>query len=239
MSDLPDDLLEVQNPPKEFYRILVVDDDDAARDLVASALETFGYTNVEQVSSGPAAMAALIREKFHVVMLDKNMPEMDGIHVLREGKRRQPECEFIMLTAYGSMETAVQAMDLGAFSYITKPFPELKTIIHRVESALELVKVRHERDVLYERLSQVVKELQETQSALKTMHRIFDSMKDPHQEQLEVTERVGDAIERLRRLAVHLERLRVRTKGTAATIVERMDEEVSGVAKILSDKINR
>lgn len=234
-----DEMLEIENPSKEFYRILVVDDDDSARDLVASALEAFGYTNVERVSSGPAAIAALVREKFHVVMLDKNMPDMDGIHVLREGKRRQPECEFIMMTAYGSMETAVQCMDLGAFSYITKPFPELETIIHRVESALELVKVRHERDILYERLSKVVNELQDTQAALKTMHRVFNAMKDPHREELEATEKVGDAIERLRRLAVHLERLRVRTKGTAAVIVDRMDEEVSGVARILSDKINK
>ncbi len=101
-------------------RILVVDDEEGVRSFVAESLEIDGH-QVEEAASGPQALERLRARSFELVLTDLRMPGMDGLELLRQVQAEQPEVEFIVLTAHGNVETAVQAMKLGAFDFIQKP----------------------------------------------------------------------------------------------------------------------
>jgi len=118
-------------------RILVADDDPALRELVAEILLDVGYS-VHPVRDGKAAIAALSRERFDLIVSDVRMPEADGMAVVRAAQRRQPPTPVILLTAFGSIEGAVEAMRLGAFDYLTKPLSspaELRELVARALAA--------------------------------------------------------------------------------------------------------
>jgi two-component system, NtrC family, response regulator PilR len=111
-------------------RILVVDDERSLRDLLAMTLEKEGY-DVTVADGGEAAVEAVRRERFDAVISDIRMPRVDGLQVLRTVRDLSPETAVIMLTAVASTETAVEAMKLGAYDYITKPFKldEVKLVV--------------------------------------------------------------------------------------------------------------
>jgi two-component system response regulator FlrC len=101
-------------------RILVVDDDDGVREFVAEALARDGH-DVETSASGELALERLGHASFALVITDLKMPGVSGVELLERTRRDQPEIEFIVLTAHGSVETAVDAMKLGAFDFVQKP----------------------------------------------------------------------------------------------------------------------
>ena len=102
-------------------RILVVDDEEGLREFVGDALEADGHVTV-RVGDGQAAAERLARESFDLVITDLRMPgPLDGMALLRRVRAEQPETEVVVLTAYGTVETAVEAMRLGAFDYLQKP----------------------------------------------------------------------------------------------------------------------
>jgi len=149
----------LKTPPKDFSQILVVDDESVIQHLIKAMFETKGYTNVKTVSSGEAAINTLLRQEFHLVMLDKNLPGIDGLGVLKECKRLCPGCQVIMMTGYASMESAIEAMHLGAFSYLTKPFNEMDKVFERAQSALERVIGCYREMALIGRLEGILSEL--------------------------------------------------------------------------------
>jgi len=151
---------------KETIQFLIVDDEQIARNLLRTVLQESGYTLIDEVESGQDALDAMRRKTYHLVLLDKNMPGLDGLQVLEHGKQIQPGCEFIIITAYGSLDSVIKAMDLGAHSYITKPFPALADVIRKVESAIKKVQVREENDALLGRLRAVREDLQGVKSML-------------------------------------------------------------------------
>jgi len=111
----------------ESFRILVVDDELDFTETIVNRLKK-RHLLAEGVGSGEAALEALREAVFDVVLLDIKMPGgMDGIDVLREIKRLQPEAEVILLTGHASIETSIEGMKLGAFDYLLKPirFDEL------------------------------------------------------------------------------------------------------------------
>ena len=110
--------------------LLIVDDDDDFRESVARRFHRRGY-HVEEVSNGEAALSASQRRQFDVVVLDLAMPGISGIEVLERLRSGHSECEVLMLTGQGTIEAAVEAMKLGAYDFLTKPFPlaELETLI--------------------------------------------------------------------------------------------------------------
>ncbi len=113
--------------------ILVVDDDAVARQLLADALRKDGY-DVEIAGGGADAIAALDRAKrFDVVLTDIRMGEVDGLAVLREFRQRSPETAIVLLTAFGSMDGAVEAIKQGAYDYLAKPFrkEDIKLVVRR------------------------------------------------------------------------------------------------------------
>jgi len=119
------------NPDK----ILIVDDNVEMCELLAECLRPQRYA-MARTSSGLAALELIENERFDVVILDLRLPRSDGIEILRHIRERRPEVEIIVLTAYASLETAIEALRLGAYDYVTKPFhPD--TIRSTVERALE------------------------------------------------------------------------------------------------------
>ena len=114
-------------------RVLVVDDEETIRIALSSWLTKEGY-HVETAESGPTALAMMAHDDFDLYLLDIKMPGMDGIECLAEIKERQPDALAIMITAHGSIQTAVEAMKKGAGDYLCKPFDpeELSLLMERV-----------------------------------------------------------------------------------------------------------
>jgi two-component system NtrC family response regulator len=102
-------------------RILVVDDDASLRRVLEYNLAEEGY-EVTAAGSGEEALSLLERERFDLVVTDIKMPGMDGMDLLRRVKDSSPDTQVVMITAFGTIEMAVEAMKAGAFEYITKPF---------------------------------------------------------------------------------------------------------------------
>ena len=101
-------------------RILVIDDEEVVR---LSYMRTLAseHCNVQVVTNGHDAIALMETQPFDVVLLDMSMPGMDGMSVLKVIKQRWPECEVVIITGYPGVESAKQAVSLGAFDYLSKP----------------------------------------------------------------------------------------------------------------------
>jgi len=113
-------------------RILVVDDEKNLREFLEIMLQKDGY-DVETAKDGRVALEKLETTHFDLIICDVRMPSVDGIQVLKRAKESWSDTEVIMITAYASTETAVEAMKQGALDYITKPFKvdEIRIIIER------------------------------------------------------------------------------------------------------------
>ena len=105
---------------KTDTRILVVDDDEIIRLSLLRSLRS-DQRKVEVAMNGKTAINAMEQQPFDVVLLDLRMPGMDGMSVLKTIKKRWPESEVVIITGYPGIETAVEAVRLGAFDYLAKP----------------------------------------------------------------------------------------------------------------------
>jgi DNA-binding NtrC family response regulator len=127
-------------------RILVADDHEALRRGLALALTAAGH-DVQEAANGNAAIERLHEQYFDVVVSDLKMGGSDGLDVLRTTKAMHPSASVILMTGFGSVTTAVEAMKHGAFDYVQKPF-EVEEMEVKVEKALELKRLRNELDYL-------------------------------------------------------------------------------------------
>lgn len=123
-------------------RILVVDDDEVECRVLESLLIGAGH-QVESCLSGQEAIAKLKEGSFDLVITDVKMPGVDGLDVLRKTKELDPFCEVIVITAYASVESAVEVMRLGAYDYISKPFniDEISIVVDKALEKRRLVRV--------------------------------------------------------------------------------------------------
>ncbi len=125
-------------------RLLVVDDEEGIRSFIGEVLGDEGH-DVTEAGDGEEAAAILAKRSFHLLITDLKMPRMDGMALLRHARAEAPEMEVIVLTAHATVESAVEAMRLGAFDYLTKPLSgpgELRLLAQR---ALEHRSLRDER----------------------------------------------------------------------------------------------
>ena len=127
-------------------RILIADDHDALRRGLARALTAANH-EVEEAPNGNQAIERLHEGHFDVVLSDLKMGGSDGLDVLRTTKTLHPSTAVILMTAFGSVHTAVEAMKSGAFDYVQKPF-EIEEMEVKIEKALEMRRMRHELDYL-------------------------------------------------------------------------------------------
>lgn len=128
--------------------ILVADDDPYIQEVLGDRLESLGY-RVLRVADGKQALEMIERQDPHMVFLDIEMPGMKGLDVLREVRKREKDFPVVMITAYGSIDMAVEAMKEGAYDFIPKPF-KASHIAHVVEKAMERQKLRRQKEVLSE-----------------------------------------------------------------------------------------
>ncbi|MGE3843875.1 MAG: sigma-54-dependent transcriptional regulator, partial [Vicinamibacterales bacterium] len=127
-------------------RILIADDHDSLRRGLARALAESGH-DVEEASNGNLAIEKLHEGSFDVVVSDLKMGGADGLDVLRTTKALHPSSAVILMTAFGSVHTAVEAMRIGAFDYVPKPF-EVEEMEVKIEKAIEHRRLKHEIDYL-------------------------------------------------------------------------------------------
>jgi DNA-binding NtrC family response regulator len=119
--------------------ICLVDDERIIRLTIADELRDYGY-KVHEFAEGTAALSMMREVAFDVVITDIQMPVMDGLELIRRAKSINPTLDFVVMTAYGSIKNAVEAMKLGAYNYLTKPFEieELLLSLHRITERSEL-----------------------------------------------------------------------------------------------------
>jgi two-component system, NtrC family, response regulator AtoC len=131
-------------------RLLIVDDEQTIRKLCMTVGEALGFICLE-AESGDAALSLLEEQPVHMILSDMIMPNMSGLEFLEKAKKLLPRTEVALMTGHGSIETAVQAMRLGAYDYITKPFApleELRLFLRRMADKVRLVE---ENEFLRER----------------------------------------------------------------------------------------
>lgn len=155
-------------------RILVVDDEMKLPTLFKTVLEKEGY-RVESAVSGPEALERLETEWFDLVISDLRMPDMDGLEFIKKAKALSPTIPCILLTAYGTIESAVAAMKEGAYDYLTKPIhnEELKLVVKR---ALQLHRLSREVERLQSQL-EIDIDSQHTVGQSRPMRAIFRLIK--------------------------------------------------------------
>jgi two-component system NtrC family response regulator len=125
----------------EKARILIAEDEKTQRDLLEGFLKKEGFL-VEAVANGRQAIEKIERDFFDIAFLDYKMPELDGLQTLREIRKCLPDLPVVMITAYGTVETAVASMKEGALDYLTKPIDleELLLIIQKVLERSTLIR---------------------------------------------------------------------------------------------------
>ena len=118
---------------ESIKRILVVDDEENTRIGLSKLLSQEGF-EVESAANGNDALDLLSQHKINLVISDINMPDMNGLAFLRELSRKFPSTSVIMITAYGGVESYLEAMNLGAYEYLHKPvrLEELRSVMKKI-----------------------------------------------------------------------------------------------------------
>jgi len=156
------------NKPK----ILIVDDGESQRFVLKGFLLREGYL-VDEAENGIKALQCVKDQPFDVILLDQKMPGMNGVDVLKEVKRTNPEIAVVIISAYGTIERAVEAMEAGAFYYITKP--------------VELDKLLMLLDHISQRHSLIKKEGQMFCQGLGDNDGVIDTISNRHYEKENIT----------------------------------------------------
>jgi DNA-binding NtrC family response regulator len=135
---------------KAKLSILVVDDERGLCAGVQEALRREGYA-VDAANDGRTALEQLRLRPYHLVLTDVRMPDVNGLQLLQQARRAYPECQIIVMTAYGTVQNAVEAMKSGAYDYVTKPL-DMQRLRLLVAKALEFQNVVAENNELRQRL---------------------------------------------------------------------------------------
>lgn len=141
----------MNDPVHDQPRVLVVDDEATIRAILSDLLGHEGF-DVSTASNGVEALELLAQRRIEIVISDLKMPEMDGLTLLERVAAEYPHVVSLMITAFSTVETAIEAMKRGAFDYVMKPF-NLDTLIHTVQRALDQQRLKAENIELKAALS--------------------------------------------------------------------------------------
>ncbi|MFQ5905258.1 MAG: sigma-54-dependent transcriptional regulator [bacterium] len=133
-------------------RVLVVDDEEDVRDALRDGLSTYGHTT-ETAADGPEALEKIRNSQFDIAIIDLKMPRMDGIELLKSIRSIDESIEAVMLTAFATVGSAVSALRLGAFDYLTKP-TRIEEINHVISNIMEKKNLKEENRFLKKRLKE-------------------------------------------------------------------------------------
>jgi DNA-binding NtrC family response regulator len=139
-------------------RMIIVDDDKEIRNILSIFLAEDGRSVIDTAGTGEEAFSKYVDAPYDIVITDINMPGMNGIDLIRKIKRREDTVEFIIMTGYASVDTAIDAVRVGAFDYVLKPFKfdELKIVINNAKDKVILRKTNKE---LVKKLKDIYKEI--------------------------------------------------------------------------------
>ncbi len=154
-------------------RVLVVDDEAFTRDFFASLLDSSEY-DVAEASGGEEAINACRSSRFDLVLLDLKMPGLSGLEVLRRLRGIDEEVAVLIMTGHGTIDTAVEAMKLGAEDYLTKPFDNLEELKLIIRRAIRYKRLREENKLLKSRLSPA--EIIGKSPAMQDVYRVIDKV---------------------------------------------------------------
>src|SRR5947209_12379914 len=139
----------LDNPPSrktgEGLRVLVIDDNRSFAEAMAETLERVGYECVV-ATSGKEGARLIEQEDFDLILTDLRLPDLDGLAILRKAREDLPDAEVVMITGYGDVKTAVEAIKQGAAHYLTKPpdKDELRAIVEKASERLRLARANRE-----------------------------------------------------------------------------------------------
>src|SRR4029077_18560658 len=161
-------------------RLLIVDDEQSIRQLCMTVGEALGFICME-ADGGESALALLEEQPAHIILTDMVMPNMSGLEFLERVKKMLPRTEVAVMTGHGSVETAVQAMKLGAYDYIGKPFSPLEELRLFLRRMAEKVRLVEENQFLRDRvdtetdLHGIVGSSSKIQDVLRVVSRLKDT----------------------------------------------------------------
>jgi DNA-binding NtrC family response regulator len=157
---------EMVNDRQEAFRILIVDDNRELREILGEYLGGEG-DSIDGAGDGREALEKYKASPYDLIITDLNMPELTGIELIREVARFESNTEFIIVTGYASLDTAIEAVKIGAFDYIVKPFrmEELKVVVKNAKDKIALKKVNAR---LFDKLTRFYEELARYRQADRT-----------------------------------------------------------------------
>jgi signal transduction histidine kinase len=150
----------------EVPKILVIEDEDQVRQSYDDMFSFFGY-EVESVPNGREGMSRITKKDYDIVVTDLNMPEMNGIEVLKYIKKKKPYIEVIVITGYATLENAIEAMKVGAYDYFAKPI-DIEHVRIVLSKCVQKIQSRKENEELRS-LTQSLKELNELKDKFITI----------------------------------------------------------------------
>jgi two-component system, cell cycle response regulator len=148
--------------------ILVSDDDESLRSVLKQVLNLDGY-DVTLAASGEEALAAFKKKPYPLIFTDIRMGKMSGIELLREIKRHSPDTQVIVMTSYATLDTAITAIQAGAYDYLVKPFDDIALISSVARRAIEKIRLIEENNALMEKLRRQNAELEKTNETLRDL----------------------------------------------------------------------
>jgi signal transduction histidine kinase len=152
--------------PTETPKILVIEDEDLVRRSYDDMFSYFGY-EVESVPNGREGMSRITKQDYDIVVTDLNMPEMNGIEVLKYIKKKKPYIEVIVITGFATLENAIEAMKVGAYDYFSKPV-DIEHVRIVLSKCVQQIQSRKENEELRS-LTQRLKELNELKDKFITI----------------------------------------------------------------------
>jgi DNA-binding NtrC family response regulator len=157
-------------------RLLVIDDEEAQANIIATILQKEGYI-VDKVYSAEEGLRILSKREFSVILVDLKMPGMGGLEFLKRIKQDGYEANVIVMTAYGTIETAVEAMRADAFDYVTKPFRKEELLIH-VDRAINGYNLYYQNVRLKEQLETIYegRKLIGTSQSIRKIHELIQKV---------------------------------------------------------------
>jgi len=141
--------------PHKKIKIIVVDDELSIRESLKGWLQQDGY-QVETAAGGPEALAKNAQNRFDIMLIDVKMPEMDGLTLLKKIKEIDSEIAIVMMTAHGAIRDAVEAIKLGAYDYLLKPF-ELEELSFTIEKLVQMQTLAMENLILKDRVASMTR----------------------------------------------------------------------------------
>jgi response regulator RpfG family c-di-GMP phosphodiesterase len=162
-------------PGEDVAKVLVVDDEEVIREILADFLTMEGF-EVRTAEDGSGALVELSRDRFDLVLSDLKMPKMGGLELLSAIRKHTPHVVTIIMTGFGTVETAIEAMKQGAYDYVLKPF-KVEEVVHTIRRGLEKQRLEAENFRLREALSlyKVSEAIAASLSLEQVVHTLIDA----------------------------------------------------------------